>query len=408
MQDLLTGKKRVNASLKDVKVSEISTSKLNQDATASSKGTIYQFCVAVQKCYEMVEGQKVLIESQGDVTISDSQQVETKLYSDSLTDSHINFWKTLRNWMYDDFDPTNYTSLILYTTQQFGERATISEWNKSKLEKRLEILQLINQQAKKREVERQENVLNAKPKTPEVLLLQEFVFDPARRSKLLQVIERFEIEACSPELPELHSLIKQQYMKGILDGKKDDYLATLIGFITQPHATKSQKWEITYDDFVKKVAELTTTYCRETRIFPRKCLDRSQKMDTKELEEYHRHTFVKKIHDIEYFDFVSEAIRDYIGSVQTVKDEFKKYEVPPSRTDRYVAEIVKVFEKKYRVASRQCSDIIIDSQNFCDVFTSDPSCEFEGFEKPEIAFRNGLLHAQLDDDNKNLQWRLRK
>jgi hypothetical protein len=130
-------------------------------------------------------------------------------------------------------------------------------------------------------------------------------------------------------------------------------------------------------------------------------------MDTKELEEYNRYIFVKKIHDIEYFEFVPEAIRDYIGALRTIQDEFKKYEVPPSRTDHYIDELVKVFEKKYRVASRRCRDIITDSQIFCDEFTAENSDEFEGFEKPQRDFKNGLLHAQLDDDNKNLQWRLK-
>lgn len=167
----------------------MSNSKLNHDATASSKGTIYQFCVAVQKCYEMTAGQKVLIESQGDVTISGSQQVETKYYSDPLTDGHINFWKTLHNWMQDDFDPTRYTSLILYTTQRLGERSTISKWNESTPQKRLDILQAIYQQAEKREVERQEKALLTKPKTPDVLLLQRFILGAERRSKLIQVIE---------------------------------------------------------------------------------------------------------------------------------------------------------------------------------------------------------------------------
>jgi len=386
----------------------MSNSKLNHDATASSKGTIYQFCVAVQKCYEMTAAQKVLIESQGDVTIGDSQQVETKFYSDPLTDGHINFWKTLHNWMHDDFDPTPYTSLILYTTQQFGERATISEWNQSTSEKRLGILQAIYQQAEERDTERQKKALNAKSKTPDVLLLQRFVLDSARSSKLLQVIERFDIEACSPELPELHSLIKQRYMKGILDGKKDDYLATLIGFITQPQATKNQSWEITYDDFVTKVGDLTTQYCRETRVFPRKYFNNPQKLDTKKLEEHHRHTFVQKIHEIKYSEVIPEAVLDYIGALQTVQDEFKNYEVPMSRTNNYVAELVKVFEKRYHIASRCCKDIIAKSQTFFDTITVEESREFEGFERPQIDFRNGLLHAQLDDDNKNLQWRLKK
>ena len=213
MQDLIMCKKRVNALHKDVEVSKITASKLNQDATASSKGTTYQFCVAVQKCYEMVAGQKVLVESKGDVTIDESQQVETKLYNDVLTDSHINFWKTLYNWMHDNFDPKPYSSLILYTTQQFGERATISEWNESNSKKRLEILQAIHQQAEEREINRIKKASSAQLKTSDVLSLQRLILDSSRRSKLLIVIEKFIIEACSPKLPELYSLIKQQYIK---------------------------------------------------------------------------------------------------------------------------------------------------------------------------------------------------
>src|SRR5574340_163512 len=125
----------------------MSADKLAQDATASTKGTIYQLCVAVQKCYEMVAGQKVLIESMGDVTIPGAQQVETKLYVDVLTDNHPNFWNTLHNWMQDGFDSTQYAALILYTTQQFGERATISEWNRSTPDQRRAILEAINQSA---------------------------------------------------------------------------------------------------------------------------------------------------------------------------------------------------------------------------------------------------------------------
>jgi hypothetical protein len=72
----------------------MNTRKLSQDATDSTKGIIYQLCVAVQKCYEMIGGQKVLVESLGDVTIRDHEQVETKYYRDPLTDNHPNFWKT--------------------------------------------------------------------------------------------------------------------------------------------------------------------------------------------------------------------------------------------------------------------------------------------------------------------------
>ena len=383
----------------------MSADKLNNDATASTKGTIYQLCVAVQKCYEMIAGQKVLIESLGDVTIPDSQQVETKFYSEPLTDNHPNFWKTLRNWMQDAFDATPYLSLILCTTQQFGEQSTISDWNSSTLQHRIEILEAINQHAE----ERQKKSSNAKLKIPEVLSIQRFVLDSSRRIKLNQVIEKIVIEACSPTLPELHTIIKQRYIKGVLDGKKDDFLNALIGFVTKSNESRGANWEITYEEFDKKVGDLITLYCRETRIFPRKYLTNSQPPDAQQLKKHQSYTFVQKIHAIEYPEVVPEAVSDYIATLKTVQDEFKNYEVPLSRTENYAEELVRLFNQRHRVASRDCRDIIQDSKTFFDNITAEEPRGFEGFdERPPLKFRNGLLHAQLDDNDKKLHWRLKK
>ena len=379
--------------------------RLIHDATASTKGTIYQLCVAVQKCYEMIGGQKVLIECQGDITISNSQQVETKHYSDALTDNHPNIWKTLQNWMQDDFDSGPYASLILYTTQQFGERVTISKWNEAPSQERLKILEAIHQQAEERESERQNKASDTKPKTPNVLLLQRSVLDLSRRDKLNQVIEKFVIEACSPTLPELRTVIKQQYIKGILSGKKDDFLDALIGFITQAPATREQRWEITYDRFDTKVGDLIALYNRETKVFPRKHFNSAKLPDTNQVDAHRDHAFVRKIRDIEYLPAIPKAVRDYLGAVLTINEEFKNYEVPPSRTENYANELVDIFETRYRVASRKCMDIITDSQNFFDEVTVEEPREFEGFDRLPMAFRNGVLHTQLNDDVK-LQWRL--
>ena len=51
-------------------------------------------------------------------------------------------------------------------------------------------------------------------------------------------------------------------------------------------------------------------------------------------------------------------------------------------------------------------DIIPGSKNFYDDITTEEPRDFEGFERPPEAFRNGLLHTQMDDDEKKLKWRL--
>lgn len=379
--------------------------KLIQDAPASTKSIIYQLCVAVDKCYDMVAGQKVLIECQGDVTVQDSIQVEVKHYNDALTDNHINFWKTLRNWMQDNFDITPYSSLILYTTQQFGERAKIKQWNSVSPERRLGILKEIHE---KREDAYQKNTKSPngnKEKPPDVLLYQREVLNTSRQTKLEQVIAKFVIAANTPTLPELYQSIKERHIKGILEGKKDDFLNALIGFVAKPQSSIKQRWEITYEEFDKQVGALNTQYCRETREFPSKYID--TRPDDHQRDAYRNHLFVSKIRDIEYSSAIPDAIDDYITTVRTINNEFGCYQVTQARTNSYITEMVRIFTTRYRTACRNCKDTVTESQNFYDAITVEEPRAFEGFDTVPMAFRNGLLHTQLDDENKHLQWKLR-
>ena len=114
------------------------------DATASTDAIVYQLGVAVSKCFDLDEGQVLVIEKLGDVTIEDVVQIEVKCYIDSLTDGHKNFWNTLTNWMDAGFDQAKYQSLILYTTQEFGPKSNISKWNQFNVQERLKFLETVN------------------------------------------------------------------------------------------------------------------------------------------------------------------------------------------------------------------------------------------------------------------------
>jgi hypothetical protein len=77
--------------------------KLNFDSTSSIKGLIFQFLIALERCFEMQEGQSVYIETYGDVSVlgdlSNSKQIESKFYKKSLTDLDKNIWNSIYNWM---------------------------------------------------------------------------------------------------------------------------------------------------------------------------------------------------------------------------------------------------------------------------------------------------------------------
>lgn len=374
---------------------------VRHSAMASTRGILHQLWVAVEKCYEMDQaGQKVLIETQGDVT-TDSQ-IEVKRYSDKLTDNHLVFWKTLKNWLHESFDPAQYRSLILLTTQEFGSTAKIANWNNETSGNRLNILQEILETSEARYKKASQK--NETTSIPESLKLQRLILADENRKKLKTVLNLFFIEAQSPDTPELYSKIKGQYLKGILEGKQDDFLNALYGFICQPESKDLSRWNISYDDFTTKVQELTSSYAHGTREFPRVNVS----LTDDEVSEGEQYLFAQKIADIEYHDAIRNAIEHYQIAITTVNQEFKSYSVPAERTQKYSKDIVDQFQVKYRSACRNSTSPILDAQNLYDEVTGSTPQPLSGFYATPADFRNGLLHSEMDDDNKGLKWKVGK
>lgn len=63
-------------------------SKLKFDSTSSIKGVLFQFLIALERCFKMQEGQSIYIETYGDVSVLgslfDSKQIESKFYKKSI------------------------------------------------------------------------------------------------------------------------------------------------------------------------------------------------------------------------------------------------------------------------------------------------------------------------------------
>ena len=121
--------------------------KISFDSTSSVKGVLFQFLIALERCFEMQEGQSVYIETYGDVSIlgklSDSKQIESKLYKRNLTDLDKNVWKSIYNWIREDFPVDTFSSLILLTTQKVPIGSAWLNWNGKNPSKRMEALRNI-------------------------------------------------------------------------------------------------------------------------------------------------------------------------------------------------------------------------------------------------------------------------
>lgn len=119
-------------------------SKLKFDSTPSVKGTLFQFLIALERCFEMQARQSIYIETYGDISVlgnfSDSKQIESKFYKRSLTDLDKNVWKSISNWISEDFPIDTFSSLVLLTTQKVPIGSTWLNWNEKDPYKRMETL----------------------------------------------------------------------------------------------------------------------------------------------------------------------------------------------------------------------------------------------------------------------------
>lgn len=378
-------------------------SSVRQEAKASAQGTIYQLLVAVKKCYDLKADQKLLVEELGDVTIEGHTQIEVKQYSDKLTDGHKNFWNTLKNWTDNSFNHTQFNSLILHSTQEFGPNAQIAEWNNLGTTQRIALLESIN--TKFEDAYSIAVLKDSSRKPSKVLKHQRFILDSSNRGKLSAIVSKVWIEAKTSRLPDLYHQIQQVHIRGVLESRKEDFLNSLIGFICRADKEAGENWEISYQDFSLKLEELYNTFRSETREFPSKRYHTNKSSDNHgSLEEL----FVEKIQDIDYEEVIPSAIHHYQATMETIRDEFSSHRTDPLKLVEYSDAVESRFQSSYRRASRSCIDEYSDSQNFYDSTMEAPPPGFQGYEHSPDWFRNGLIHINMNDNSKNFKWRLKK
>jgi hypothetical protein len=381
------------------------------DATASIAGTIYQLCVALERCYAMTNGQKLFIETYGDVTVKNGQgqQIEVKHYEKDLTDSSENFWKTLHNWMQPTFAEEEYASLVLVTTQAMGVQCKFKGWNAELPQKRLQILEEIHAAALARE-KKHEGDTNHKPSN--AFGYQKFCMEENRREKLISVISKCTISCDAPDLIGLNTRLKQLNARHILPGKTQDYIDTLLGYLISPERVLNNAgWAVTNEDFTAKVQELTNRYRTETRTFPVDFLKSSKNTAAIQAVKQEQRLFVKKIEEIDHHQEINVAIREYIYTKRTVAVDLKKYELQDEEITQFQEDVELDFNRRYRKAIadlKQEMDAMAQSRAFYDTVVNEAPPSLGDFgASTRKDFRNGMIHLHMDDNKKGLKWRLK-
>lgn len=370
-------------------------SKLKFDSTSSVKGVLFQFLIALERCFEMQEGQSVYIETYGDVSIlgklSDSKQIESKLYKRNLIDLDKNVWKTIYNWIREDFPIDIFSSLILLTTQKVPIGSAWLNWNGKNPSERMEVLRNIKKSFDSR-----------KRKDKDLSTYMNVIFDAENATRLSQITKMLYIDSISMDGNQYHKSLQEKYGKGIPDIQKRKYINHMFGYILNPDIV-NQNWRITYNDFAREVEEVTKTLVENTAVFPTKV----KLADIKE-SDYDGYAFVEKIKDIKYDEAISGAIDDYVHTASMIQQELEKSETKKNSLLQYEENLKWSYTAKYRKASRNYDDgeRIAKSQDFYDDMTGSSDITFHTYNSVDLYFHNGMLHI-MADENDELVWLLK-
>lgn len=355
----------------------------------------YQVLIGLDKCFSLEEGQSVWFEKDGDVSLISldalaSIQTEVKDYAAPLTDHHENFWKTLKNWLASEFDHTQYGVLVLHTTQAFGATTRLKDWNTQTAEQRLAMLKAIF-------AERTDEQLNAE-KPSDIIKFQKAVM-ACNEALLKSVLAKVTLFT---EADNYQALEKQILAKplGIPRSNLNSYLHGLVGFV-YAQATQ-QSWSISQKVFVAKCEELTTLLCKKEFTFP---LFSGYEASEFEVEIYQDRPFVQKIAEIEHHEMIPDAVGNWLELQNSLLEQLDEYPLYKDKTVIYQNQLVKKYKLAHSSAQLEATDTIKSSKLLYNKTMQEQPLNM-GNDTPPIEYKNGLIHDAMDDDERNLEWKV--
>ncbi|RSP92374.1 hypothetical protein EA716_15585 [Acinetobacter baumannii] len=355
----------------------------------------YQVLIGLEKCFSLEENQAIWFEKDGDVSFlaessNESSQIEVKEYADSLTDNHENLWKTLKNWLAPEFNHNQYGALILHTTQAFGAKTRLKNWNNQNSEQRLQILKDIYNG-------RSEDKLNSENPS-DIIKIQKKVIE-ADESLLLDLLKKVSLftEADNAKVLEKNILSK---LIGIPPNNLKSYLEGLVGFV-YGEATKLS-WSVNYKNFHAKCQELTTLFCKQEFTFPP---FKGISASIQEVETHQDKLFVKKIIEIDHHVMISDAIGNWLELVNSMNEELDGHPLFIDKTIAYQEQLVKRFKLAYSNAQLEMIDSLRSSKLLYNNTIREVPLNIDN-NIPPIEYKNGLIHEAMDDEDRDLKWKV--
>ena len=101
-----------------------------------------------------------------------------------------------------------------------------------------------------------------------------------------------------------------------------------------------------------------------------------------------------------------EAIGNWLGLRNSLIEELNGYPQFRETVNRYREQWIRTFSAKYRTARRKQGNSTVISQDLFDQVMSESPFGIDGYSNPDFVFRNGLIHDSMDDEERDLKWRI--
>lgn len=390
---MTSNKKEVNKTLIQ------NSTKQKNDDTKSKLGDIFHYYVVLSYCLDLQENETILVEKYGDISIEseqDSKNIEVKRHQDehALSDRHIDFWKTIRNWVKYHQNMRNFKKLILYTTSTLVEESNLKLWNSLKAYGRLNILMKIGHEKKKAEE-------GFRP-------IYESIFKHDVE-EILSTLEKVELYTSQTDIVDIEKkIMKNSFFKSIKKSDRKPFINSLMGHILTLPVDKPHKWEITCEDFESLACEVRNRFTSTSgglRLPP-------NIPDTPQDEETFRYRrFVREIRDIRYDSKIPSAISNYWRAQQAIfysSIDNPTFNVDLGEFQRDIKDSLIEFKSSFQdeCDDKDPDDIIYKSKRLYDKAMEMPASDYYSVKPNRPYFQRGIIHKVVEE--RGFSWNVMK
>lgn len=374
--------------------------KFSNDTTLTRLGDFYQHIIALQCCINAEEGDVIYIEQRGDVANEDST-FEVKHHIGGnymMSDNHVDFWKTLKNWIENFETILSYKNLILYTTAEISKNSKLIQWNTLDKKKKFEVI---------KEIKNNEKSI---PKTIEDFVKKVFNFNTTYTEEhLLSILDRFLISAKQLKIEDkTKSLLQHTFFKVIPPKNRAQFFDLLLGYISSIGRKNPHDWKINVSEFYSFARYNLKDYDSATLPIPN--LYRSS---TENINNYSEFAFVKELKAVNLEVQIQSAVNDYFRTMSTVTYLMDNEPIVSLSAnlsdyqDSIVLTAINLVKDEHSIDLNEHSSEeqkILQSKKCYFKAMLLPLMLVPGYDPNQDFFQRGTIHSLVNSEDNNFSW----